>query len=237
MTKRKDQDSPADQEPINPPQPFNYILPPFEALIRAINECQNVSASRFNPHFKSKYFGLSDLLDIVKPTFAKYGLVIIQMPNTSEERLTITAHIYHHTGHIWDMGTVGIKAESLNLQHLGSAMSYLRRYQLSTICGVAADMDDQEDDGNSVARAQGQQSYSPKAKAQAKPQADLTAELGLNTPEKVSAASFILKRKGWLADGQALTALDPKHIQSLMTPQMRQSFLKAVEDHINSPEL
>ena len=66
-----------------------------EALVAGIAACGNVQATRVNPHFRSKYFGLGDLLAQVKPTLAAYGLVILQVPYTSEDRISVKTEILH----------------------------------------------------------------------------------------------------------------------------------------------
>jgi hypothetical protein len=212
---------------------------PNEALVRAISECENATARRINPHFKSRYFGLSDLLDIVKPTFAKYGLCIIQTPKTQDGILSVTANIYHKSGQIWNMESMGVKAESINLHAIGSALSYLRRYQLATICGVAAELDDQ-DDGNIGSRAQANsQGNYPKKIEQQRATVSTTwiSELGLDDPAKSAVAQDILQKKGWLTQGQSLAHLSPDNVALLITPKMRQAFLKAVTEAIPTPEL
>jgi hypothetical protein len=38
-------------------------------------------AKRKNPHFKSKYADLAELLNTVRPVFSIHGLAIVQMPS------------------------------------------------------------------------------------------------------------------------------------------------------------
>mgnify|MGYP003341415538 CR=1 FL=1 len=126
---------------------FAKQLSPNEALVLAIAHCENVAADKFNPHFKSKYFGLGDLLAEVKPVFLKYGLTIIQTSYTDEDRVSVKTEVLHHSGHRFDFKEMGIKAAGQNLQQLGSITTYLRRYSLSTLAGISADTD-LDDDGD-----------------------------------------------------------------------------------------
>lgn len=215
--------------------PDPLTLSPSQALVLAIGGCSNARALRVNPHFRSKYFALSDLLDIVKPTFASYGLAVLQIPSTEDGRISISAQVIHHSGHIFHLGSVGIKSEGLTLQALGSAMSYLKRYQLATLCGVAADLEEGEDDGNSVTKQQKAYAHSkpqaPAAQPAAKPSAPWFD--WLTTEAEQQAALGILIRKGWLAPDAHLTDLPEQYVSQLRQPSMRQAFAKAVETELS----
>ena len=229
-TQNEDPQAEASLLPVTPaPEVAN--LTATQALIMAVNGCQNVSAQKVNPHFRSKYFGLAELLDIVKPTFAKYGLAVIQIPSTEDGRISIRVQIYHTSGHCFHFESVGIKSEGLNLPALGSAMSYLKRYQLATLCGVAADLED--DDGSSAAK---QQTAPAKPAANHQRADDSRREVSfdwLTTDAEKQAAKSILIRKGWLPDGAPLEALAEAHINTLRQPSMRAAFAKAVETELS----
>jgi hypothetical protein len=232
-TQNEDPQTEASLLPVTPaPEAAN--LTPSQALVLAVAGCANARALRINPHFRSKYFALSDLLDIVKPTFAKYGLAIIQIPSTEDGRISISAQVFHTSGHSWDFKSVGIKSEGLTLQALGSAMSYLKRYQLATLCGVAADLED--DDGNSGSKQQPYASTPAKQQtAPAKPAAKPDAPWfdWLTTEAEQQAAQGILIRKGWLAPDAQLSDLADQYVKQLQQPSMRAAFAKAVETELS----
>lgn len=238
-TNAEDPQTEASLLPVTPaPEAAN--LTPSQALVLAVAGCANARALRVNPHFRSRYFALSDLLDIVKPTFAKYGLAIIQVPSTEDGRISISAQVFHTSGRCWDFKSVGIKSEGLTLQALGSAMSYLKRYQLATLCGVAADLED--DDGSSVVKQQQSYASSPKQTAPAAQPAsnhqradDSRREVTfdwLTTDAEKKAAEAILVRKGWLAPDAQLADLADQYVKQLQQPSMRQAFAKAVETEL-----
>ena len=233
-TQNEDPQTEASLLPVTPaPEAAN--LTPSQALVLAVAGCANARALRINPHFRSKYFALSDLLDIVKPTFAKYGLAIIQIPSTEDGRISISAQVFHTSGHSWDFKSVGIKSEGLTLQALGSAMSYLKRYQLATLCGVAADLED--DDGNSGSKQQpyasspAKQQTAPAAQPAAKPSAPWFDWLTTEAEQQV--AQGILIRKGWLAPDAQLSDLADQYVKQLQQPSMRAAFAKAVETELS----
>jgi hypothetical protein len=205
-----------------------------EALVAGIAACGNVQATRVNPHFRSKYFGLGDLLAQVKPTLAAYGLVILQIPYTSEERISVKTEILHgKSGQRFDFGELGIKAAGLNLQATGSALSYLKRYAIATIVGVASD-DETEDDGNAASRPIQHSAPKAQAAAQPKPAAWFIAA-GINTPQAQEVAAELLRRKGWLGAGDGLQELDEAKIAALQQGRMMQTFVDAIRAQLETP--
>ena len=237
-TNAEDPQTEASLLPVTPaPEAAN--LTPSQALVLAVAGCANARALRVNPHFRSRYFALSDLLEIVKPTFAKYGLAIIQIPSTEDGRISISAQVFHTSGHSWDFKSVGIKSEGLTLQAFGSAMSYLKRYQLATLCGVAADLED--DDGNSGSKqpyASSPKQTAPAAQPAANHQRadDSRREVSfdwLTTEVERMAAEAILVRKGWLAPDAPLASLADQYVKQLQQPSMRAAFAKAVETELS----
>jgi hypothetical protein len=210
-------------------------LTPHQALVRAIAACGNCQATRINPHFRSKYFGLGDLLAQVKPILARYDLALLQTPNSNEERISIKTEILHgSSGHIFAFDTLGIKAAGINLQAQGSAMTYLKRYAIATILGVAGD-DEQDDDGNAAAKPiqAGQKPQAVQAAAQPKPAAwFITA--GINTPQAQEAAAELLRRKGWLGAGDGLQELDEAKVAALHQGRMMQTFVDAIRAQLET---
>lgn len=214
-------------------------LSPNEALVLAIAQCENVAADKFNPHFKSKYFGLGDLLAEVKPVFRKYGLTILQTPYTEDGRIAVKTEVLHHTGHRFDFRELAVKSEGTNLQQLGSITTYLRRYAISTIAGISADTD-LDDDGNSATgKSYPAQAYTkPVAKPvinasiqPSKPTQCWWEGIGIITPEQVKAAEAILWKKGWLREGEQLDFLPDDKVAMLSgNPKMTQAFLEAVNN-------
>jgi len=205
-----------------------------EALVAGISACGNIQATRVNPHFRSRYFGLGDLLAQVKPTLAAYGLVILQVPYTSEDRISVKTEILHgKSGQRFDFGELGIKAAGLNLQATGSALSYLKRYAIATIVGVASD-DETEDDGNAASRPI--QHTAPKAQAAAQPKpAAWFIAAGITTPQAQEVAAELLRRKGWLGAGDGLQELDEAKIAALHQGRMLQTFVDAIRAQLETP--
>jgi hypothetical protein len=239
MKKPKDNTQPETQATITTPAFTMTIseearkLSPTEALCLAISHCSNVAAQKFNPHFKSNYFGLGDLLAEVKPVFATYGLTILQTPYTEDGRISVKTEVLHHTGHRFDFRELSVKSEGTNLQQLGSITTYLRRYAISTIAGISADTDLSDDDGNLASKPK---HYSPSTQAHPKAQPSKPSQawwesIGITTPTQVQAAEAILWKKGWLREGEQLDFLAEDKVQTLTgNPKMTQAFMEAVNN-------
>ena len=135
----------------------------FAALAKAQAAMDNVLKDSANPHFKSRFASLAAVRDVVIPALAEQGIAVVQMPgNDSEGRVTIQTVLLHESGTL-DCGTVATTATvrgGNEAQALGSAVSYLRRYSLAAICGVAQEDDDgtaSGPSGRSQGRSQGRQ--------------------------------------------------------------------------------
>lgn len=130
-----------------------------KALVAAIAETQDVHADSDNPFHKSRYASLSAHLKALKPIFAKHGLAIIQLPIGTGDEVGIKTTVLHTSGESIESVCL-LHAKDLNGQQAGSLFSYLRRYALAAVAGVATDDDDAESDRShrSVAVHQPQQS-------------------------------------------------------------------------------
>ena len=116
------------------------------ALVKAVAETQDVHADSTNPFHKNKYASLSAHLAVVKPIFAKHGLAVLQFPTSSDKSIGVTTTIIHKSGsQIMDTITIPV-GDNVKGQDAGSIISYLRRYSLAAIAGIATEDDDAETD-------------------------------------------------------------------------------------------
>ena len=205
------------------------------ALVKAQKSFGPALKSSTNPHFKSRYFGLSDLLAEIKPVLGRYGLAAFQVPCSNAERVWISTTIIHVSGFRFECGELGVNAAGLNQQNIGSVFTYLKRYALSTVMGVASELED--DDGHQATKTLPTQTVTAKVTPyqQPKPQASgqWWTDLGLTTDEQIKVATDILVNKGWLPDGAPLSALPQAHAIEIATPRMRQAFLEAVKSKLS----
>lgn len=113
----------------------------FAALAKAQAEVENATKGSTNPHFKSKYADLAEVLNTVRPTFAKHGLSLLQSTAFEGSLVSVTTVIAHEGGgHVSSVASC-VPAKS-DAQGIGAATTYLRRYGLAAMTGVAQEDDD-----------------------------------------------------------------------------------------------
>lgn len=117
-----------------------------KALSQVQLEITNPANTATNPFFKSKYAPLPDVLKVIRPIASKYGLAIIQNPYTEDEKVGVITLIMHESGEWIETEALVSKPEKNTPQGIGSVITYLRRYTISSIVGISSEEDD---DGNS----------------------------------------------------------------------------------------
>ena len=127
----------------------NNITPELaSALVKAISEVgTGVTADATNPFHKNTYATLGAHLEATKSVFAKHGLAILQFPvGVADIGVGIQTTIIHKDGGLISESVYIPVGESLKGQDAGSLFSYLRRYALASVAGLATTDDDAETD-------------------------------------------------------------------------------------------
>lgn len=117
------------------------------ALAKAQSELENADKNAANPHFRSKYADLAEILNTVRPTLSKHGLAVSQHPAFAENMVHVTTLLSHTSGQ-WMQSCVSSPIGKADSQGVGSAITYLRRYSLAGIAGIAQE----DDDGNAASK-------------------------------------------------------------------------------------
>lgn len=123
-----------------------------KALAVAQGEIQNAKKDSENPFFKSRYADLAAVRESIQGPFAKNGLAVVQLPSTmftQDGSIVSVETILMHASGEWVSGEQSVLLPQADPQKIGSATTYLRRYGLSAIAGVASEMDD---DGNAASQ-------------------------------------------------------------------------------------
>jgi hypothetical protein len=119
------------------------------ALVKAQGELNAVSKDGNNPHFRSKYATLQNIVESTRDTLRKHGLAVVQtFSETDGSYISLNTTLLHESGE-YISGTFSMRPSKADPQGLGSATTYARRYALSAILGIVADEDD---DGNAASQ-------------------------------------------------------------------------------------
>lgn len=111
-----------------------------------------------NPHFRSKYADLGNVMDACIPALNESGIAVIQPTGEDEHgRFVETVFIHGESGEKLSC-RVPIIVQKNDMQGYGSAVTYARRYGLMTMAGIAPE----DDDGNAAAKAPPKQEQKPR---------------------------------------------------------------------------
>lgn len=120
---------------------IDKILPAFMAMQQSMS---GVAKNKKNDYFKSDYADLYQVLVTIKEAFAENDLCHIQTYEKHDDKYCLVTTIYHTSGQFFRSYAPIIGAT--NPQTLGSCTTYLRRYALTAMCGLAQ----KDDDGNAA---------------------------------------------------------------------------------------
>lgn len=117
------------------------------ALIKIAAEIENPTKKSQNPHFKSKYADLAEIINVSRQICASHGVVVMQSPGMAHDLCTVDTLLVHESGE-WVRGQAASPLQKNDPQGVGSAVTYLRRYSLAAMLGLAQE----DDDGNAATR-------------------------------------------------------------------------------------
>lgn len=129
----------------NPPITF------AEAFCKLQAEIKPAIKDATNPAFRSKYADLGAVWEAIKGPLHENGFSIIQSPDFEAGEMWLKTTILHTGGEKME-GRYPLRPVKQDPQGYGSALTYARRYSISAMVGVIADIDD---DGNEASKANG----------------------------------------------------------------------------------
>ena len=138
-----------------------------KAFVAAQMATEAVKKAASNPHFKSKYADLSEVVEATVPALNANGIAVIQSPGFDGDLVSVTTMLIHESG-ATVTGTLRMRPTKNDPQGVGSAITYGRRYSLLAMTGAAP-----EDDDGSAASA------SPQASAKLSPEQVLALQSDL----------------------------------------------------------
>lgn len=117
-----------------------------KAFVKAYNAIKHPKLNANNPHFKSKFADLGEVLKVVREACEPCGLGVIQAPVGERQLETI---LIHESGDSVSY-TMEMAPTKATPQAVGSNITYMRRYALMSLFGLFGD----DDDGNEASRPQ-----------------------------------------------------------------------------------
>lgn len=121
------------------------------ALVAAQRNMRAVNKTATNPHFKSKYVPLEEVMAAAREALHKQNIGIVQGTGDEDEAgFNLVTTLLHESGQ-WISDRIRMPLDKSTAQAAGSALTYAKRYGLSALLGIVADEDD---DGNAATAAQ-----------------------------------------------------------------------------------
>lgn len=120
----------------------------IDQLALALSNLQGelLDAHKSSQGYGYNYADLSSVLNIIRPLLKKHGLSIAQPVGGDEGKVTLTTILMHSSGQFVSSSinvSVDLTNKKMNsLQAAGSTITYLRRYCISSILGLASTDDD-----------------------------------------------------------------------------------------------
>jgi hypothetical protein len=118
------------------------------ALAKAQTEMGKALKQSNNPHFKSKYADLGNVMDACLPALNAAGIAVIQPTGEDNYGRFVETVLIHESGESLSC-RVPLILNKNDMQGFGSAVTYARRYGLMAMAGIAPE----DDDGNAAAKA------------------------------------------------------------------------------------
>lgn len=132
----------------------------YEKLLEVQKEIGAIKKDATNPFFKSKYFDINSLLEQVKPVLNEHGLVLLQGITNIDGKIALSTKLMGGNALYGITGTSPIEKiqtdeieyicplpDCADAQKYGSAITYFRRYALTSLLALEAE----DDDGNTLA--------------------------------------------------------------------------------------
>lgn len=117
------------------------------ALVAFNGEVKKIEKDGTNPHFKSAYATLDNIIDETRPILHKHGLTVMQFPGGDGERVTVRTMVMHESGEWIESEPLTLKPTKTDPQGAGSAITYARRYSYASALSLSLGDDD---DGNAA---------------------------------------------------------------------------------------
>lgn len=113
------------------------------ALAKAQKAIKGALRDAQNPHFKHLYADLASIWEACREALAENELAVTQLPSADGAVVKLETILMHSSGE-YISGELAVTARDGSPQSVGSAITYLRRYGLASIVGVAPTGEDDD---------------------------------------------------------------------------------------------
>ena len=120
----------------------------MKRILEVKKKIGSLSKNSKNPFFKSQYLDLHSLLEAVEPLLQEQGLVLLQPIVDGKVRTQIMADDYKAINDGLNIYSEIALPEETNPQKLGMAITYFRRYTLTSLLAIS----EKDDDGNGASK-------------------------------------------------------------------------------------
>jgi hypothetical protein len=179
-----------------------------EALVAAQAEMPAVEADAINPHVKSRFVSLGNLVAKTRPVLNKHGIAMTQFPSVDADGkpTLVTLLIHGPTGERLEY-PAPLMLPKADPQGQGSAITYMRRYAWSAALGI---VDQEDDDGNQAVKAHAAngavEQDRPQTPAEAERMFGAIQSKGLTPTEFLTTLGMPLNRALTLEEARAVKA-------------------------------
>lgn len=197
------------------------------ALAAAQGEIEDAKKNAKNPHLRNCYADLGSVLDSVRPTFARHGLSVMQLVGTPADQTVSVQTLVMHSSGEWVAETMTAPLEQRkglsDIQATGSLITYMRRYALMAVAGIAPE----DDDGSAAPRRDRQEPRQPRRDPAAEYRdalsatglrADDVAAYLVHKGRKPPSGDDLLKLADWL-QGPGATKVREHLARQAVTPE------------------
>lgn len=122
----------------------------YKALAGFHKHFTTVEKNEENPFHESTYASLSQILNVIRPILNDQGLILMQMPvsGTKENSICIKTRLIHvESQQFIETNSISVTPNKNDIQLFGSLMTYLKRYEITSLLGLS--FSEEDDDGNS----------------------------------------------------------------------------------------
>ena len=123
----------------------------IKILMEARADIEPIKKSGTNPHFGNKYATLESVIEAVTEPLQKHGFLLMHRTVSNEHGKSITTELVHESGESF-VTAIPLVLGKNDMQGLGSAITYARRYGIMSLLNLPAEDDDGEQNRKGTAQ-------------------------------------------------------------------------------------